>query len=417
MSDFRCPAVLWWLLLVKVLVHGVEEPPCQCLTQDIWPVDWTAPENEVCCLNFSVNISNLDWNMLTPLSNLRILNLSNAGITTIEYTDGGIKTTNIEVLYLDNNYLKELPNGFLGNAPNLKILHIENNQLIHLPSSFLQVSHLIEELDLSFNNLTSVPMSIFKPSLTKLGFLNNSLDCTCGFYDTLQVTFRDQHNSSLLDDFTCSSPRDVSGLKIGDVKRSNLCRSHRLTVLLICIPLVVVLGLMCWYLCCHKQKESFPGKQHCSLVTVDRNGAGGLGQHPRYEPRQKVKKERMELEPNQLKDPILLKPSAALLGSSRDLYEEVEIKLGTSADSLMNGEGQISREGPGLMLAVEEEDEVELKTGEDPDVETVSVTEVMKDSSDREKLYLNQATDYYSLVPGIELDDSDHCEYESVDLS
>ncbi|KAM4642661.1 uncharacterized protein O3C94_016963 isoform 2-T2 [Discoglossus pictus] len=403
--------------LLLVLISGAAGDSCICHSLDSWPVDWSTLDPGPCCLNISLSIETLDWNMFTPLSNLRVLHLSHCGITDITDNERGKEPTRLENLYMDNNSLKQLPDGFLSNAPNLKVLHLQYNQLMRLPSHFLQSSDLIQEVDLSFNNLTSVPPSIFKPSLLTFGFLNNSLDCTCALFDTIHSHFHGNDSNLVLEDLICTSPRDISGMKINDIKRGLICRSHRLTVILICIPLVVVLGLMCWYLCCRRRKGSYSNTQrHCNLVTVDRNGAGGFGDHPRYEPRP-IHKDRREPELNPLKDPILLKPSAALLGSSRDLYEEVEIKLGTSADSLVEGEGQVSMEGPGLMLAVEEEDELELKEGEEPEVETVSVTDVMKDSTDREKMYMNQATDYYSLVPGIELEDSDHCEYESVDLS
>lgn len=54
--------------------------------------------------------------------------------------------------------------------------------------------------------------------------------------------------------------------------------------------------------------------------------------------------------------------------------------------------------------------------GSEPEVDTVSVSEVLKDSADREKIYMSQTTRYYNLVPGIELEDSDNLEYETIDL-
>lgn len=54
--------------------------------------------------------------------------------------------------------------------------------------------------------------------------------------------------------------------------------------------------------------------------------------------------------------------------------------------------------------------------GSEPEVDTVSVSEVLKDSADREKIYMSQSTNYYNLVPGIELEDSDNVEYENIDL-
>ncbi|KAG8437005.1 hypothetical protein GDO86_007912 [Hymenochirus boettgeri] len=401
-----------------MLADGDADYTCNCTVLETLS-GWSALGSKHCCLNLSLSEDTLDWNFFTSLLRLQVLNLSYSGITRITDTVRGIKATNIEELYLDHNHLTELPEGFLSNAPNLKVLHLEYNQLCHLPTNFLLASNNILRLDLSYNNLISIPPSTFKPSLSQFGFSNNSLECTCALYDHLGPFFYGSNSSKVLEELICFSPRDAIGLQLRNVERGSICRSHSLTVALICIPLLLVLCLVCWYICCRKQKGTYANpSRECSLVTVDRNGAGNMGEYHHYEPRQQFSKDRREIEVNKFNDPILLKPSSALLGSSRDLYEEVEIKLGTSADSLVEGEGQISRDGPGLMLAVQEEDDdQELRAGDELDGETVSVTEVMKDSTDREKLYMNQSTDYYSLVPGIELEDSDHCEYENIDLS
>ncbi|XP_068098633.1 uncharacterized protein [Hyperolius riggenbachi] len=418
MSGFRqCGHVLLWMLMFRVMM-GEAEDPCNCfVVEDV--SGWTLLMEDHCCVNISLSVDTVEWNMFTMLPNLRILDLSNSGIVEITDTARGKNITNIEFLYLNNNHLKELPDGFLSNAPNLKILHLEYNKLQRLPSDFLQVSDQIQEIDLNFNNLNSLPGSLLKPSLRKLNFLNNSLDCTCAMYDEFEPKLHNNDTSALLEDLICVSPKDVIGLRISEVERGRVCRSHSLTIALICIPLVAALLIGCWCVCCRKRKGSYTNTgRECSLVTVDRNGAGNLGDYHHYEPQQSFKKDHREPDAGQFKDPILLKPSAALLGSSRDLYEEVEIKLGTSADSLVDDKDQVGQDGPALMLAVEEEEEEEVEFKSDElEAETVSVTEVMKDSADREKLYLNQTTDYYSLVPGIELEDSDHCEYESVDLS
>ncbi|XP_073500121.1 uncharacterized protein [Phyllobates terribilis] len=407
------------LYLLGVLAGISGEDPCTCITLEE-EADWALLMSDRCCVNLTLSVSALEWNLFTALRSLRVLDLSNSGILEITDSEEGRNQTLVEMLYMDHNHLTELPGGFLSNAPNMRVLHLEFNELHHLPSNFLQVSDLLQELHLSHNNLRSFPASLLRPSLTTFGFLNNSLDCTCAFYDHLEPRIRANDSRLLLDDIVCDSPKDSNGRKILDVPRSSVCRSHSLTIALICIPLVVLVLLTCWYVCCRRQKGAFPStRRECSLVTVDRNGTGSAGDYHQYEPRNNFQKERREHDAHQFKDPILLRPSAALLGSNRDLYEEVEIKMGTSADSLV-GDGQDGCAGPGLMLAVqeeeEEEEEVQMKPDE-PGVETVSVTDVMKDSSDREKLYLNQTTDYYSLVPDIELEDSDHCEYESVDLS
>ncbi|XP_077306932.1 uncharacterized protein LOC143926756 [Lithobates pipiens] len=409
-----------FLLLFGVLMGGAVEEPCKCFTLEK-EYDWSLLLSDHCCVKLSLSVDTLEWNIFTALPALRVLDLSSSGILEITDAVQGTNRTNIEFLYLNNNHLKDLPDGFLSNAPKLKVLHVEHNELRRLPDNFLKVSDQIEEIHLNSNHLNSLPAHLLKPSLTKLNFLNNSLDCTCVLYDRLEPKLRDNRTRSLLDGVVCATPTEVSGLQIVEVERGRLCRSHSLTVALICVPLVALVFFLCWYCCCRKQKGHYTSAgRESSLVTMDRNGASNVGgEYHHYELQQSFQKNRREAEPGQFKDPILLKPSAALLGSSRDLYEEVEIKLGTSADCLVKGEGRVCQEGPGLTLAVEEEEEeeeeVDLKA--EVEVDAVSVTEVMKDSTDREKLYLNQSTDYYSLVPGIELEDSDHCEYESVDLT
>ncbi|XP_069835470.1 uncharacterized protein [Dendropsophus ebraccatus] len=413
---------LFWLIILGLLAGISAEDPCTCIVLE-QEADWSLLMSDPCCVSLNLSVDTLEWNLFTSLRNLRILNLSNSGVMQITDSEGGKNRTLIEILYMNHNHLTELPAGFLSNAPNLKVLHLQYNKLHQLPPNFLQVSDLLKELRLNNNNLNSFPTSLLRPSLTVFGFLNNSLDCSCAFYDQLEPKFHSNNTRQLLEEVICASPKDANGQVILDVPRGAVCRSHSLTVALICIPLVVLVLLLCWYVCCRRQKGAYPNtRRECSLVTVDRNGAGNMGEYHHYEPRHHFQKDRREQEVHQFKDPILLRPSAALLGSNRDLYEEVEIKLGTSSDSLVEGNGREGREATGLMLAVaeeeeeEEEEEVEMKSDE-AEVETVSVTEVMKDSSDREKLYLNQTTDYYSLVPEIELEDSDHCEYENVDLS
>ncbi|XP_056389104.1 uncharacterized protein LOC130283515 [Hyla sarda] len=408
---------LFWLIVLGLLAGIGAEDPCTCISVE-QEGDWSLLMTDPCCIRLNLSVDILEWNIFTPLHSLRVLDLSSSGILEITDSEGGRNQTLIEILYMNHNHLTELPEGFLRNAPNLRVLHLESNKLLHLPSNFLQVSDHLEELHLSNNHLTSFPVSLLRPSLTIFGFVNNSLDCTCSLYDQLEPKFGSNDTRKLLEEVTCASPKDAHGHAISDLTRSVFCRSHSLTVALICIPLVVMVLLLFWYICCRRRKEAYPNTRECSLVTVDRNGASTMGEYHHYEPRNNFQSDRREEDGLQFNDPVFLRPSAALLRSNRDLYEEVEIKLGNSADSLVDGDGREGQEGAGLMLAVAEEEEaeeLEIKL-EEAEEETVSVTEVMKDSSDREKLYLNQTTDYYSLVPEIELEDSDHCEYESIDL-
>ncbi|XP_029474635.1 uncharacterized protein LOC115100358 [Rhinatrema bivittatum] len=360
-----------------------------------------APDHDdVCCLNFTgSSIASLDWSIFSGVKGLKEVHLSDCQITDIANAAGDPSL--LEVLHLDRNLLKRLPAEFLGDAPALKVLHLEENQLSELPETFLQASDQIQEVYLDFNKVTSLPSGIFKPSLVVLGVSNNSLDCTCSFYNRLKIHFPANQSAELFGSFTCSSPGNVRGTNIRSVQRHDVCQSHRLTALFISLPVLAALGLACWCCCCQRRKSSFPvSRQECHLATVERNGTRALVEHHGYVPCE------LSVPAQREKNLVLLRPSTVLLGSSPDLYEEVEVKLGASVHSLLAGEGDAGKEEAGERPAVEEEG----AAGSEAEAETVSVTEVLKDSADREKLYMNQATDYYNLVPGLELDDSDHCE-------
>nr|XP_033771697.1 uncharacterized protein LOC117346370 isoform X2 [Geotrypetes seraphini] len=339
------------------------------------------------------------------VTGVKEIDLSDCNISSI--INGVADYNSLEVLRLDRNLLRKLPDGFLGDAPALKVIHLENNQLNELPETFLQASNQIQEIYLAFNKVTSLPSTVFKPSLIRLGASNNSLVCTCSLYNSLKIYFADNQSTEVLSTLTCTGPENIQGMNIQHIQRHHLCQSHRLTALFICLPVLAALGVACWC-CCHRKKKSnfAVSRQECHLATVERNGTRTLMDHHHYIPC------KMPVPAENEKNLSLLKPSTALLGSSRDLYEEVEVKLGASVDSLLASEGDLGKKVAIKKLVMEEE----VTAGSEAEAETVSVTEVLKDSTDREKLYMNQATDYYNLVPGIELDDSDHCEYESIDL-
>ncbi|MBN3302312.1 SLIK3 protein, partial [Amia calva] len=334
--------------------------------------------------------------MFSKSKTLRILDLSACSITEIYDVSGPVGL--LQELYLDHNKLKKLPENFLANTPNLRVLHLQDNKLQKLPGNFLQESHHLEELHLDFNHLSSLPLSIFKPGLQRLELSNNSLDCTCDLIELLQESNKPQRvNASdwrwLITNLTCASPEHLYGKSVWSIKKTEVCRSKGLTALFILLPLTLVLALvLCW--CCGRKRKRKEGtfdlaKRASHLSTVDRNGSDGMMDRRHHYKPCEVALPRDREKNILLKNQLMFRPSTALLGSNRDLYEEVEIKLG-SVDSLVQPP---------------------------PDLETVSVTEVLKDSNDREKLYLTQSTEYYNLVPGIDLGDSDHGEYENVDLS
>ncbi|KAJ7332796.1 hypothetical protein JRQ81_014976 [Phrynocephalus forsythii] len=398
-------------LLAAGFASGAPEENCSCSAAHDFQVFQTGLADETCCVNLSrTYIGTLDWRALARISGLRELYLSNCGISDIIEEDNGSST--LEILYLDHNQLSGLPDNFLKKAPSLRVLSLEGNQLQKLPENFLEASDQIQELYLQLNNLSALPSGVFKPSLLTLGLSNNSWDCTCTLLEHL-----DKYQLPPLDtEIICSTPKRFSGLNIKAIPKQELCRNHSLTALFICVPLVAVLVLVTWCFCKRKRKTGYvlrDGKE-CRLATVERNGAKRSGDHHCYISCDLPTTSAAKSENNVLlRNQVLSKPSTALLGSNRDLYEEVEIKAEASDDP--NGQGNL---GPDELeskkLATAEEAAV---TGGESEAETLSVTDVLNDSADREKLYMNQSVDYYNLVPGIELEDSDHMEYENVDLS
>uniref|UniRef100_A0A8C3SYU3 Uncharacterized protein n=1 Tax=Chelydra serpentina TaxID=8475 RepID=A0A8C3SYU3_CHESE len=399
------------LLLAARLALGAMEEACNCSTAVAFSDFQAAPALQTCCLNFTgTAIDSLDWSLFGGVTGLRELYLSHCGVLDIVNAPGAPAT--LEILYLDHNRLEKLPESFLEDAPRLRVLRLDSNKLQELPKSFLRASTQIQEINLGFNDLASLPSGVFKPSLARLGLSNNSWDCTCALFGNLEKYPREQGPAVV-----CSTPERYHGMDVRDIRKQELCRAHGLTALFICLPLVVILALVAWCFCRQKGKTGYALRRRpeCHLATVERNGAKGPAEHHRYIQRE-LPAAPTESEKNMLlRDQILLKPSTALLGSNRDLYEEVEIKLGAMDDSLvLVNDGSLDQEtGPEGAPPAPAAEEL---AGSDPEAETVSVTDVLKDSVDREKLYMSQAVDYYNLVPAIELEDSDHQEYENIDL-
>lgn len=398
-------------LLATGFALGALEENCSCSTATDFQVFQTGPAHEMCCLNLSrTYMDTLNWSAVARISGLRELYLSNCGISDIIEADDGSST--LEILYLDHNQLSRLPDNFLKNAPSLRALNLEGNQLQKLPENFLEASNQIQELYLHLNNLTSLPLGVFKPSLLTLDLSNNSWDCTC----TLLEHVDKPQLAAFAAEIMCSTPKRFCGLNLKAIPKQELCRNHSLTALFICLPLVAVLVLVTWCFCKRNQKTGYvlrDGKE-CRLATVERNGAKGPTDHHCYiscDPpiTSTAKSEKNIL----LRNQVLSKPSTALLGSNRDLYEEVEIKVEASGESAVQG-NVVPDKLESRKLAPAEDGGI---TGVESEAETVSVTDVLNESTDREKLYMNQSVDYYNLVPGIELEDSDHMEYENVDLS
>ncbi|XP_036410545.1 leucine-rich repeat, immunoglobulin-like domain and transmembrane domain-containing protein 1 [Megalops cyprinoides] len=412
--------VLLWSFLLAVM--GREAAGCECPKATFLTRFPPEAPPESCCLNYSgSSLGRVEWGVFSDLSSLEVLDLSDCNITHV--LGASASPPSLRELYLGGNELRGLPKHFLSDASSLRLLDLRGNLLERLPGDFLQGSGLIRELWLDSNRLQILPRSVFKASLEHLELSNNPWACACPLVEELQRPrlHADRGNGSsswqdVVGNLTCASPVGLAGRSVWTVPPSEVCQSPGLTALFILLPLLLILALvLCW--CCgrkRKRKEgSFrPAKWAPEVVTTQHNGSDRDRRPNRPKPCQ-TESPGSGRRDALLKNQLMLRPSSDLLSSSRDLYEEVEVRLG-SADSLAPPASQDAPAGANPELqegpdASEEDDRA--------DPETVSVTEVMKDSADREKAYLTQSTEYYSLVPGLSLEDSDQGEYESVDLS
>ncbi|XP_076003550.1 uncharacterized protein LOC142996432 [Genypterus blacodes] len=408
-SDMICH---WRVLLLSVLlvknglVGGCECPAATVLSQ--FPS--TVPA-DVCCLNFSGSaFSHVSWSVFTNETNIEILDLSSCNISFIGIN--GSESRTLQEVYLNHNRLTALPRDFLAGQPGLKVLDLSNNLLERISEGFLQDSDNLQVLNLQGNQLRVFPGSVLqKPSLQRLELQGNLWDCSCLFIEGLEEGHQANRTTKLhhlVGNLTCSSPDKVAGRTVWSVRPGDVCRPPGLTALFIVLPLLLLsILVLCW--CCGRKKK----RKETPAFAASKKGASRSncnGQKHRTNHLPVAVEQNRTTDVSILKNQLLLPPASTLLGSTRDIYEDVEIKLG-SVDSLPRTlshcsgftDGRQGSQGPDG-----------AGKGE---LDTVSVTEVMKDSSDREKAYLTQSTEYYSLVPGIDLEDSDHGDYESVDLS
>ncbi|XP_020368383.1 amphoterin-induced protein 1 [Rhincodon typus] len=405
---------LWKLLqqwiLLQAVFWGPEAADGVCLCDDNvnFRTFKVSQVREECCLNFTGSyIGSLQWDVFTNLSGIKVLDLSNCNISDIHKVDEN--PSSLETLYLDHNQLEQLPSNFIINAPSLKILHLEKNHLQQLPENILKASDQIQELYLDSNNLKSIPSSVFKPSLMILSVFNNTLECTCALYDGLaNYITKNLSISGSENMIMCYTLTHPQGLNIIDIHRSDICRSYGLTALFICLPLLAILAVVLCCYCWKSRRSDFKAmRQDSQICTIEKSSFSNVGDHhyitcrtPETTPIP-TGYENSILARNQL----MLRPSTALLGSNRDLYEEVEIKPSVSVDSVTCVNVSNNK--------VEEEDAVEEVHAEPV---LVNVTEELQES-DHQRIYMNKSANYYNLVPDIELDDSDHGEYENIDLS
>uniref|UniRef100_A0A3B4TT46 LRRCT domain-containing protein n=1 Tax=Seriola dumerili TaxID=41447 RepID=A0A3B4TT46_SERDU len=405
---FRWSLLLIFTLLGKMgLVVGCVCPAATILSQ--FPSEVPAG---ICCLNYSGSaVSHVRWSVFTNETNIETLDLSNCNISSVDASSKEAST--LQKVYLGHNRLMELPREFLAGQPSLREVDLSGNLLQELPEGFLQDSDNLQKLYLQGNRLRFLPGSVLqKPSLQRLEVEGNPWDCSCLLLEAVEEGRRANRTAKLQDllgNLTCFSPSHLAGRTVWSVRLSDVCRPAGLTALFIVLPLLILAILvLCW--CCGRKRKK---KDAPVFSTSKKKDSGCNGQKHRSKQRPAAAEQNKAKNCGSegiLKNQLLLRPASTLLGSTRDIYEEVEIKLGSveslprvSSHCSSSTEGKQGSQGPGGASKTE--------------LDTVSVTEVMKDSADREKAYLTQSTEYYSLVPGIELEDSDHGEYENVDLS
>ncbi|XP_034744571.1 leucine-rich repeat-containing protein 38 [Etheostoma cragini] len=403
----QCCALLILTLLVKMgLVGGCVCPAATILSQ--FPSEVPA---DVCCLNYSGSaFSHVRWSVFTNETNIETLDLSFCNISSVHMS--GSDASTLQKVYLGHNRLPALPRKFLASQRSLIEVDLSENLIQQLPEGFLQDSDSLQKLYLQGNQIRFLPASVLqKPSLQTLELDGNPWDCSCLLMEALEEGGKVNRTTKLQDlvgNLTCVSPRHLAGRTVLSVKLSDACRPAGLTALFIVLPLLILSALvLCW--CCGRKRKEAPVST--SKKRAYSSSCNGQRPHSKQKPAASEQNKGGNCgSEGILKNQLLLRPSSTLLGSTRDIYEEVEIRLGSveslprvSSHGSSSTEGRQGPQGP--------------HRASKTDLDTVSVTEVMKDSADREKAYLTQSTEYYSLVPGIELEDSDHGEYENVDLS
>lgn len=400
-------ALLMFTLLVRTgLVGGCECPAATVLSQfpSVVPAD-------ACCLNYSGSVfGHVRFSVFTNDTNIKTLDLSSCNITSFDAGGGG--ASELQKVYLGDNRLTALPVEFLAGQPSLTDVDLSRNLIQELPEGFLRDSDNIQKLYLQGNQLQLLPGSILqKPNMERLELDGNPWDCSCLLLEGLEDGKKVNRTAKLQDlvgNLTCASPRHLVGRDVWSVRLSDACRPAALTALFIVLPLLILSALvLCW--CCGRKKKE--ASISTSKKRSSRSSCNGQKHHCKQKPAAaELSRAGPQSGEGILKNQLLLRPASTLLGSTRDIYEEVEIKL-SSAESLPRVPSRCSSPAEGRQVS--QEPDRTSKT----ELDTVSVTEVMKDSADREKAYLTQSTEYYSLVPGIELEDSDHGEYENVSLS
>lgn len=400
---------LWGLLLIFAsLVKSGLVRGCVCPAATVRSQLPSEVPAGVCCLNYSGSaFSHVLWSVFTNGTNVETLDLSNCNISSIEAP--GRVASALQKVYLDRNRLKKLPQQFLAGQPSLIEVNLSENVLQELPEGFLQDSYSLQRLFLQRNQLHSLPGAILHlPSLQRLELDGNHWECSCLLLEGLEAGAAANRTTKLQDlvtNLTCSAPLHLHGRTAWSLRLRDVCRPAGLTALFIVLPLLILTALLlCW--CCGRKRK----KKETPAFSTSKKRPPSSSYNGHKQPLPSGAEQGKERGKGGILKNQLLRPAPELQGSNRDIYEEVEIKL-SSVESLPPTSSCCS-------VSTEEKPATQEPDGTaKAELDTVSVTEVMKDSADREKAYLTQSTEYYNLVPGIELEDSDHGEYENVDLS
>lgn len=399
------------LLLLTLLLTTGPAGGCVCPAATVLSQFPSEVPADVCCLNYSGSaFSHVHWSVFSNGTNIQILDLSNCTITSVEMA--GKEASALQKVYLNQNRLTVLPMEFLAFQPHLTELDMSGNMIQELPEGFLQDSDSLEKLYLQGNLLHFLPGSVLqKPILQRLELDGNPWDCSCLFLEVLEdgrQANRTMKLQDLMGNLTCVSPRNQFNRVVWLVRLNDVCRPAGLTALFIVLPLLILSTLvLCW--CCGRKRRKKEAPVFSTSKKRASNSTHNVLKNRCKQPSAAGVQNKAGDCGNDIQKTQLC-PDSKHLGSTRDIYEEVQIKLG-SVESLPQGSSHCSTSTEGRHGA-QEPDGVSKS-----DLDTVSVSEVLKDSTDRERAYMTQSTEYYSLVPGIQLDDSDHGEYENVELS
>ncbi|KAG7266405.1 hypothetical protein CRUP_010721, partial [Coryphaenoides rupestris] len=187
-------------------------------TLDIDPSPF-APLTNLKVLDLSNNnIANINARLLNGLANLTVLKMQHNNLARMWKTAniGGpvlfLKDLgNLTMLNMDYSGLDEIPIDALAGLKKLKVLNFTGNILNNLRDSVFQDLLSLQELNLEKNLITAVRPQVFKPAMENLRLLDmgrNPFDCTCESILWF-VTWLNTTNTSVTggkDQFTCNTP-------------------------------------------------------------------------------------------------------------------------------------------------------------------------------------------------------------------